>query len=45
MAGNNLDKVFFEVLEKKIKYIITQGIWLLPQIIDTWNWYVSKNRK
>ncbi|MDR3256461.1 MAG: bis(5'-nucleosyl)-tetraphosphatase (symmetrical) YqeK [Endomicrobium sp.] len=45
LAKQDLDKAFFEVLTKKIEYVIDRGIWLLPQTVDTWNWYVSNNKK
>jgi predicted HD superfamily hydrolase involved in NAD metabolism len=45
LAKNDLNKAFFEVLTKKIEYIIDKGMWLCPQIVDTWNWYVSDNKK
>jgi predicted HD superfamily hydrolase involved in NAD metabolism len=45
LAKNDLNKAFFEVLTKKIEHIIDKGMWLCPQIVDTWNWYVSDNKK
>ncbi|OEG69303.1 hypothetical protein ATZ36_10250 [Candidatus Endomicrobiellum trichonymphae] len=45
LAKNDLNKAFFEVLTKKIEHIIDRGMWLCPQIVDTWNWYVSDNKK
>jgi predicted HD superfamily hydrolase involved in NAD metabolism len=45
LAKNDLNKAFFEVLAKKIEHIINNGMWLCPQIVDTWNWYVSNNKK
>jgi predicted HD superfamily hydrolase involved in NAD metabolism len=45
LAKQNLDKAFFEVLTKKIEHVISEGIILLPQTVDTWNWYVSNNKK
>ncbi|GHT08405.1 phosphohydrolase [Endomicrobiia bacterium] len=45
LAKNDLNKAFFEVLTKKIEHIIDKGMWLCPKIIDTWNWYVSNNKK
>jgi predicted HD superfamily hydrolase involved in NAD metabolism len=45
LATNDLNKAFFEVLTKKIEHIIDKGMWLCPQIVDTWNWYVSNNKK
>jgi predicted HD superfamily hydrolase involved in NAD metabolism len=45
LAKNDLNKAFFEVLTKKIEHIIDKGMWLCPQIVDTWNWYVSNNKK
>jgi predicted HD superfamily hydrolase involved in NAD metabolism len=45
LAENDLNKAFFEVLKKKIEHIIDNGMWLCPQIVDTWNWYVSNNKK
>lgn len=45
LAKNDLNKAFFEVLIKKIEHIINKGMWLCPQIVDTWNWYVTDNKK
>jgi predicted HD superfamily hydrolase involved in NAD metabolism len=45
LAKNDLDKAFFEVLKEKIEYIIGNDIWLCPQTLDTWNWYVSNYKK
>ncbi len=45
LAKNDLNKAFFEVLTKKIEHIIDRGMWLCPQIVDTWNWCVSDNKK
>jgi predicted HD superfamily hydrolase involved in NAD metabolism len=45
LAKNDLNKAFFEVLTKKIEHIIDKSMWLCPQIVDTWNWYVSNNKK
>jgi predicted HD superfamily hydrolase involved in NAD metabolism len=44
LAKNDLNKAFFEVLTKKIEHIIDKGMWLCPQIVDTWNWYVSNKK-
>jgi predicted HD superfamily hydrolase involved in NAD metabolism len=45
LAKNDLNKAFFEVLTKKIEHIIGKGMWLCPQIVDTWNWYASNDKK
>jgi predicted HD superfamily hydrolase involved in NAD metabolism len=45
LAKIDLNKAFFEVLTKKIAHIIDKGMWLCPQIVDTWNWYVSDDKK
>ncbi len=45
LAKIDLNKAFFEVLTKKIAHIIDKGMWLCPQIVDTWNWYVSNDKK
>ncbi|MDR3281785.1 MAG: bis(5'-nucleosyl)-tetraphosphatase (symmetrical) YqeK [Endomicrobium sp.] len=44
LAKKDLEKTFFEVLRKKVEYIIKQRTYILQQIVDTWNWYVSKNK-
>ncbi|GHT74307.1 hydrolase [Endomicrobiia bacterium] len=45
LAKNDLDKAFFEILKKKVEYVIDSGSWLCPQTVDTWNWYVSNYKK
>jgi predicted HD superfamily hydrolase involved in NAD metabolism len=45
LANRDLEKTFFKVLKKKIEYIVSQKIYLSQHIINTWNWYVSKNKQ
>ena len=45
LAKNDLNKAFFEALIKKMEYVINNSMWMCPQIIDTWNWYVSNGKK
>jgi predicted HD superfamily hydrolase involved in NAD metabolism len=44
LAKQDLEKTFLEVLKKKVEHIVSQRIYLLQNIIDTWNWYISKNK-
>jgi predicted HD superfamily hydrolase involved in NAD metabolism len=45
LAKKNLNKAFFKILTKKIEFIIKQDMFMSPQIINTWNWYVSHDKK
>ncbi|MDR0915196.1 MAG: bis(5'-nucleosyl)-tetraphosphatase (symmetrical) YqeK [Endomicrobium sp.] len=43
-ATHNLNITFFNVLMNKIQYILKKHIYLFPQIVDTWNWYIENNK-
>ncbi|MDR3195842.1 MAG: bis(5'-nucleosyl)-tetraphosphatase (symmetrical) YqeK [Endomicrobium sp.] len=45
LAKEDLNGAFFEVLVRKIAYVVRSSGWLCPQTIDTWNWYVSNVKK
>jgi predicted HD superfamily hydrolase involved in NAD metabolism len=45
LAKQDLEKTFLEVLKKKVEYTVSQRMYLLQHVIDTWNWYVSKNKQ
>jgi predicted HD superfamily hydrolase involved in NAD metabolism len=44
LAKENLDKAFMKVLQKKINYIISNYDWLCIRAIETWNFYVCKDK-
>ncbi|MDR3274423.1 MAG: hypothetical protein LBS81_00200 [Endomicrobium sp.] len=44
MARENLNEAFLKCLQK-IEFIVKWNMPLLPQIVGTWNWYVSNNKK
>ncbi|MDR2395597.1 MAG: bis(5'-nucleosyl)-tetraphosphatase (symmetrical) YqeK [Endomicrobium sp.] len=44
LAKENLDKAFIKVLKEKIRHLIYNDNWICPKAIDTWNFYVCKDK-
>jgi predicted HD superfamily hydrolase involved in NAD metabolism len=44
LAKTNLDKALLQVLQVKMQFVIYNNTWLCPKMLDTWNFYVYKNK-
>ncbi|MCL2485458.1 MAG: bis(5'-nucleosyl)-tetraphosphatase (symmetrical) YqeK [Endomicrobia bacterium] len=45
LALKDFEKAFFKVMARKIQYVLEENEWLCPQALDTWNYYVTQNKK
>lgn len=44
LAKTNLDKALVQALQVKIQFVIYNNAWLCPKTLNTWNFYVCKNK-
>jgi predicted HD superfamily hydrolase involved in NAD metabolism len=44
LARINLDKALMQALQIKIQFVIYNNAWLCHKVLDTWNFYVCKNK-